>query len=133
MTDMKQENAAVAPVPLFFKVVMSALTCLFACLSVQLLFAAPGESCNAEYIMKYRGCMPCVSAVVALLLWMGVQRPRLCFFCMLLSGVLLSVAQYVLFRMICGHESYASVLVYWLVATVAWWGQSLIYLGTRAG
>lgn len=131
MTEVNKEAAAVAPVPLFFTVVMSALCSLFVCLSVWLMLVEPGESCNVENITKYRGCMPCISAAVVLLLWVGVRRPRLCFFGMLVSGMLLSVAQYLLFFMICGHESYSGLLVSWLLGAIAWWGLSLIYSGTR--
>ena len=80
MTEVNKEAAAVAPVPLFFTVVMSALCSLFVCLSVWLMFVEPGESCNVENITKYRGWMPCISAAVVFLLWVGVRRPRLCFF-----------------------------------------------------
>lgn len=92
MTEVNKEAAAVVSVPLFFTVVMSALSCLFICLSVWLMFVEPGESCHVEHITKLRGCMPCISAAVVFLLWVGVRRSRLCCGGMLVSGMLLSVA-----------------------------------------
>ena len=107
------------------------LVSIFTLLSIWLLYCDPSESSAAEMLAGYRVYIPFFCGAVALLLVLGARQPRFSNHCMLLAGGTLLVPLNWLGRMICGHESYGYIPLYWLLCAIIWGTLSFIHIGTR--